>query len=130
MSAPHDSETSVRILLVEDEASVRTVVERLLRSGGYQVQTANSGDAAFELCRSNGAFDLVITDVVMPGSLQGPELVLALHKEHSAMRFLFITGYDSDSRAKETETTPRAARLIKPFSQEQLLEAVEAALKS
>lgn len=122
--------SSAGVLLVEDEAGVRTVVERMLKSCGYRVQTAIGGDGAFELCRSNGAFDLVITDVVMPGELQVPAMVDVLRSLHPGTRFLFINGYDSATGADSARLgPPRAARLMKPFSQEQLLDAVEQTLK-
>lgn len=66
----------------------------------------------------------------MPGELQGPELVQALRGEHPGMRFLFITGYDSVSTADDAAVGSDVARLVKPFSQEQLLEAVETTLAS
>ena len=127
-SPPAGHDKAARVLLVEDQESVRTVVERMLQSDGYQVQTATSGDEAFEMCASGGAFDLVITDIVMPGDLQGPELATALRDRDPRLCFLFITGYDSASSARDVEIGTDVSRLMKPFSKQQLLDAVAGAL--
>ncbi len=120
--------TSALILLVEDQDDVRTVIRRMLESGGHKVQTAKSGDEAFDLLKLNGRFDLVVTDIVMPGELQGPSLARAVREQHPHMRFLYITGYDSRPNTHEEDVDEDAIRLMKPVTQGQLLNAVSATL--
>ena len=60
-----------RLLVVEDQVEVLGMLVRKPQSGGHSVQAAGSGDAALELFQSTRDVDLLITDIVMPGSLQG-----------------------------------------------------------
>ncbi|HWA72655.1 MAG TPA: ATP-binding protein [Polyangiaceae bacterium] len=125
--APPGSVPSVTILLVEDEASVRTVTERMLKKAGHRVFVAQNGEHALTLKGEIGALDLLITDVVMPG-LSGPDLALRLQAELPALRTLFISGYSRDHVIPETDAAQGIAFLAKPFTYEALLESVTALL--
>ncbi|MDJ0910976.1 MAG: PAS domain-containing protein [Woeseiaceae bacterium] len=114
----------VRVLLVEDQREVRTVLEEMLSSAGYRVETAESGDEALELLDSDESFDLIVSDVVMPGELQGPSLARAVRERNPRMPFVFLTGYNNLSDAAERSIDEQDACLIKPVRQEQLLEAI------
>jgi signal transduction histidine kinase/CheY-like chemotaxis protein len=111
-----------RILLVDDDPGVSLVAERLLRRGGYQVETVS--DAAHALQQlQQASFDLLITDVVMPG-MTGPQLAREAAGLSGTMRILFISGYpDDDLLAYEIATT-QAEFLPKPFSRDSLLRKV------
>jgi DNA-binding NarL/FixJ family response regulator len=122
------TEAAGTILLVEDATGVRTVVAELLRSAGYRVLEASSGDAALERARSyEGAIDLVLTDVVMPG-MRGPALVAELHAVRPELKPLYMSGYADDVLSERD--LEHAFLLHKPFSKAQLLARVGAAIES
>lgn len=115
-----------RILLVEDEETVRNVVARLLKKLGYQVSAAADAEEAISLFDHGATFDLVVTDIVMPG-LSGIEMAEVLKERLPGMPFLFISGYTS----RELGTTPKAPPepfLPKPFTMTELAEEVSKAL--
>ena len=110
-----------RVLLVEDEAVVRGVVERTLQRAGYRVVVATSGDEALELTDADGQFDLLITDIVMPG-LNGWELGKRLGERWPGLPVLYISGYTED--VMMNADARRAAFLQKPFLPVDLLATI------
>lgn len=121
-----DSETTT-ILLVEDEDTVRKVIERLLDKLGYHVLSARSAEEAIELFdERDEELDLVLTDVVMPG-LTGVEMAEVLKERRPDMRFLFTSGYTSKELGGNPQAPPEPF-LPKPFSMEELSRSVEEAL--
>ncbi len=125
---------SERILLVEDDAAIRSAVSRMLTSQGYAVLTAaNAEDALTVSEQREGELDLVLTDVVMPG-MSGPALVerlMARAGEHGRdVRALFMSGYPRSHIALgEGETLEQGVELLeKPFTPAQLTTRVRAVL--
>ena len=114
-----------RVLLVEDEAVVRSIVERTLVQAGYSVVVATSGDEALEFGDAHGdaSFDLLLTDVVMPG-LSGLELGKRLSERWPGLRVLYISGYTEDVVNGEGVAGLGAPFLQKPFLPVDLLAAV------
>lgn len=112
-----------RVLLVEDEAVVRGIVERTLVQAGYRVVVATSGDEALELSDSEAGFDLLLTDVVMPG-LSGWELGKRLGERWPGLRVLYISGYTEDVINDDGVAGLGAPFLQKPFLPVDLLAAV------
>ena len=114
----------MRILLVEDDASVRRLLAIMLESTGFKVTAA--GDAAEALsvvASSQRNFDLLISDYVMPG-LSGVELGRQLRERWPDLAVLLMTGYAEISGA-EAGDLPRGAEILgKPFTREQLQETV------
>ncbi len=119
---------TTRILLVEDQANVRAVLKQMLEADGYRVVTAASGDEAFDLFMTDSDFNLVLTDIVMPGRRQGPALVKTLSERDPQLRFIFITGYNNQSDSEDDVFMRDITRLMKPVSQVQLLDAVRRSL--
>lgn len=116
------------ILLVEDEETVRKVIERLLKKLGYQVESAADAEEAIEIFKDrNDEFDLVLTDVVMPG-LTGVEMSVVLREHRPDTRFLFTSGYTSKELGGNPEAPPEPF-LPKPFSMEELSRSVREALE-
>jgi two-component system cell cycle sensor histidine kinase/response regulator CckA len=114
------------ILLVEDDAVVRSLLLRSLRQAGYTVLEAASGVAALDVARRHErAADLVITDVVMP-QLGGRDLIDQLQREGLLARVLFISGYTARNVLHGDDQT--ASMLQKPFSPSALLQKVRALL--
>ena len=118
-------EATETILLVEDEASVRNVVSRSLKSRGYLVLEAKNGEDALSVAeRHNAPIHLVITDIVMP-QMDGAELYRNLRRWYPRMRILLISGYTKGAIPPEAlEDGGTSAFLAKPFSLEQLASEV------
>ncbi len=121
--APH-----ARLLLAEDQPEVMAVLKRTLVSAGYDVTTAVTGDIAFELFKADPEFDMVLTDIVMPGRLQGPDLAKECRLLRPQTPFVFLSGYASEATAHGNGLSPGDIRLMKPVSRKGLLETVEAGL--
>ena len=117
---------SGRILIVEDEDMVRAVAERALVRQGYDVETASDGEQALKLFADGKRYDLVISDVVMP-NLDGPSMAQQLRKNYGDVRLLFISGY-AEEQLRETISLDNVAFMAKPFSVQQIAEAVQVAL--
>ncbi len=81
------------ILLVDDNAEMRTVARRHLVSLGYRVSEAGSGPAALEILQDGDSFDLLFTDVVMPDGMTGYQLAAAARQVRPGLKVLFTTGY-------------------------------------
>lgn len=111
-----------RILLVEDEPSLRVATARLLEDQGYVVVVAVDGYDALDVFeRESGAIDLVITDVAMP-RMRGDELARRLVARKPGLQVLFVSGYDSGG-------APLTGRLLtKPVAEETLMSAVREVL--
>ena len=118
------------VLLVEDQASVRGLIKRVLRSSGYHVMEAGSGPQALALPDSQvRSIDLLITDVVMPG-MSGSELAKGLTARRKGLRVLFISGYAPSETMREGILEPGVAFLQKPFSPAQITATVDEILSA
>ncbi len=124
--APRGTET---ILLAEDEQDVREVAREFLESGGYTVIEARDGAEALKRVEKyEGAIDLLVTDMVMPG-MTGQELTARLLQSRPEIRVLYMSGY-SERAAVDSARGDSAMRLLaKPFSRWALLRAVHEILK-
>ena len=111
-----------RLLLVEDEDMVRAVGERALSRAGYTVVTASDGEEGLAAIANNGKFDLVVSDVVMPG-MDGPKMVKALRKIHPDMPILFMSGYAEEQLRAEIDVD-NMHFIPKPFSVQQISDKV------
>ncbi len=121
---------SERILLVEDDPAVRTFGARILEAGGYTVVAAATGDEALELVERGGhAFDLLVSDVVMP-HMSGRQLVERLVRTHPGMKVLYVSGYTDDTLLRRGVLDARTPFLNKPFTKVSLLQKVRAVLDS
>ncbi len=119
---------SERVLLVEDEPSVRAAAERILQNAGYRVSIAEDGAQALSVYeREAGAFDLVVTDVVMP-KLGGTELVKRLRERDPGLSILFMSGYTGSYLAHHGALAEGTHFLNKPFSARSLSSKVRAVL--
>jgi two-component system cell cycle sensor histidine kinase/response regulator CckA len=117
-----------RILLVEDEDTVRAVAERALARQGYTVTTASDGDEGLELVRAGGQFDMVVSDVVMP-SMDGPAMAREIRKLAPQMPVLFMSGYAEETLRREIDIDGMHF-LAKPFSVQQIAGKVQDVLAS
>ncbi len=119
---------SETILLVEDEAGLREMVEELLEGQGYKVLSAANSYEATELCSTyRGQVDLLLTDVVMPKT-SGQELARRLRPMRRRMRVLYMSGYPPETIVKHGVLEPGTAFLEKPFTPDVLAKKVRAVL--
>jgi CheY-like chemotaxis protein len=108
------------ILLVEDEPSVRLLVERILGKLGYDVLSADSPGRAEDLFAANAdRIDLLLTDVVMPGC-NGRELFERLAMEQPSLKVLFMSGYTDDAIIQSGVLATDVAFIQKPFTPDAL----------
>jgi two-component system cell cycle sensor histidine kinase/response regulator CckA len=110
------------VLLVEDEDMVRAVAERALARAGYTVTTARDGEEGLGIVEEGGQFDIVVSDVVMPG-IDGPAMVRAIRKYAPRVPVLFMSGYAEAQLRKEIDVAG-AQFLPKPFSVQQITDKV------
>jgi CheY-like chemotaxis protein len=116
------------ILLVEDEAGVRSFAVQVLEDAGYRVVEAASGEDAVAITGSLDAqVDLLLTDVVMTG-INGRVLAERLRALYPGLRILYMSGYTDDIVVRTGVTTEGAAFLAKPFTPETLLDRVRTML--
>jgi len=116
------------ILLVEDELAVRSLVEAILSSRGYQVLVADSPAHAVTLCRSSQQpIDVLLTDVVMP-EISGPELAKQLLALRPTLRIIYMSGHAGEYLAQEGINSEGVALLQKPFSATVLEEKIRLVL--
>ena len=115
--------SETRILIVDDEATIRALLKCAVAAPGMSLFEADCAEHALEFAADNAPFDLVITDVLMPG-MDGVDLAHRLHAERRADRFLFVSGYcdrqSIDARVRDLEFH----FLGKPFSIPELIRVV------
>ena len=113
------------ILLVEDEANVREFAAAVLQQDGYTLFQAKSGDSALEVWRwHSGKIDLLLTDVVLPGDLSGPQLGEKLRTDKPGLRIILTTGYSRETVASQSAGGKPQFILNKPYTPRSLLQAV------
>jgi DNA-binding response OmpR family regulator len=115
-----------RVLVVEDDPDLRANVVELLVAEGFSVAEADTGDRALAKL-SEGGFDLVVTDVVMPGPL-GVQVAAMARTAGESMPMLVITALREAWVEEHVRRLPRAELLHKPFSGDELLARVRALL--
>ncbi|RUO56798.1 PAS domain-containing protein [Pseudidiomarina homiensis] len=117
-----------RILVVEDNDLVRQTLVSQLQGLGYQVTAAENGDAALRILQQGERFDLLFTDVIMPGSLNGPQLVAKANDIDSSMRVLYTSGYTENAIIHHGRLDEGVQLLSKPYHAKELAEKVRKAL--
>jgi PAS domain S-box-containing protein len=108
------------VLVVDDEPSVRTLVSEVLEELGYSVLEAENGASGLQILESSRRVDLLITDVGLPGGMNGRQLADAALITRPDLRILFITGYAENAAMGEGSLKPGMHILTKPFSLETL----------
>jgi CheY-like chemotaxis protein len=108
------------VLVVEDEASVRSVARTMLELHGYRVLEAGGGEEALRIgARPEGPVQLLLTDVVMPG-MSGPEVAQRLSRVHPELKVLYMSGYTDEAILRHGVPELSPAFVQKPFSAETL----------
>ena len=117
-----DGET---VLIVDDEPTIRMLVADALQDAGYHVIEAEDGAAGLKLLRSDAKVDLVLTDLVMPGGMDGRQLADAARATRPDLRVLFITGYAENALIGNGKLGPGMQVVTKPFAMDALVRRVK-----
>jgi CheY-like chemotaxis protein len=116
------------ILLVEDNNALRRIVTKQLAELGYAVTEADSADAALAILDHGMSFDLLLTDVVMPGELDGIDLVAAAAVRRPGMKVLLMSGFPEARFAQRIAGQARPQLINKPFHRDLLAVALREVL--
>ena len=118
-----------RILVIDDDAAIRRLLQRILVDAGHVVQEAADGKHGFSAYRQEPS-DLVITDLVMP-DMEGLELIRALRHHDASVKILAMSGGDPSAARNYLKVALKfgaGGALAKPFSNQEFLDAVKTAL--
>jgi len=116
------------ILLAEDEGSLRTLTRNTLEQCGYKVLVAKDGVDALEVSENyDGAIDLLLTDMVMPG-MSGQALAHELTRRRPDIRLAYMSGYTGQTVGSQGPIDPGSVFLLKPFTRELLTRKIREAL--
>jgi CheY-like chemotaxis protein len=108
------------VLVVDDEEAIRTLVADVLGEAGYHVITAEDGPSALRRLESDVRVDLLITDVGLPGGMNGRQVADASRVSRPGLKVLFITGYAENAVVGNGRLDPGMQIITKPFSIEAL----------
>lgn len=99
---------------------MRCTVATMLRGLGYDIGEASGGKSALAAIAASPPFDLVLTDMVMPGGISGWDLAQAVWRDMPQQRFLFSTGYSDNPIFRQAHNDARIRVLSKPYSKQTL----------
>jgi CheY-like chemotaxis protein len=123
---PHGNET---IMVVEDDALVRNFVTAQLQSLGYRTVAAATGPAAMAIIEDSQPFDLLFTDVIMPGGMTGRQLADEVSKRRPGIKVLYTSGYTDNAIVHQGRLDPGVLLLTKPYRKSQLASMIRRALQ-
>jgi CheY-like chemotaxis protein len=126
-AVPLGSEST--ILIVEDDEAVRSLVREVLDHNGYRVLEAEHGEAALEIWKEHAdEIDLLLTDMVMPGSVNGLELSLRLLAEQPDLKVIYTSGYSAELFGSDIHLEDGRNYLPKPYLSAKLTNILHRAL--
>ncbi|HEV8365454.1 MAG TPA: response regulator, partial [Gemmatimonadaceae bacterium] len=117
------------VLLVEDEAAVRALGARILESLGYRVLRAVDGPTALAIARDEPRIDLLLTDMVLSGPINGREVATELVRLRPGLPVLYVSGYSAEVFNHGVVIEDARPLITKPYDRGQLARAVWAALQ-
>ncbi|MGX1163806.1 signal transduction histidine kinase/CHASE3 domain sensor protein/ActR/RegA family two-component response regulator [Bradyrhizobium sp. USDA 372] len=116
------------IFVVEDDPLVRNFVTAQLQSLGYKTVAASDGKAALDLIEAGQSFDLLFTDVVIPGGMSGRELAEEVARRRPGVKVLYTSGYTDNAIVHHGKLDDGVLLLTKPYRRNQLAEMIRKAL--
>ncbi len=119
---------SERILVVEDDPGVRKGPVKILRGHGYEVAEAGNGEEAIDHLKTGRSFDLLFTDVILPGGMNGVEIGEEAKRLQPDIKVLYTTGYAKNAVAHHGRLDSGKTLVNKPYRRAELLEMVRAVL--
>ena len=117
-----------RVLLIEDDPDVRTLLVTLLKNLGYRVTEAAEAEEARALVSSETSIDVVLSDVVLPGGTSGPEFTEELRRRIPGLPVVFMSGYSAEAARRDGFLKPNSLLIQKPFGSHELALALQKAL--
>ena len=117
------------ILIVEDDPLVRGSAATILENLGFNTQTAVDGRTALDILEKDSTIDLLFTDVVMPGGMNGIELAEEASRRYKGIKVLLTSGYPEDALEKSGLAESKFRMLRKPYSAEELSRTLSALFK-
>ena len=114
------------VLIVDDEASIRMLIAEVLGDLGYSAIEAADGTAGLKVLQSDVRIDLLITDVGLPGGINGRQMAEAARETRPGLQVLFITGYAENAAISNGHLEPGMHVLAKPFAMEKLAARIKA----
>ncbi len=112
-----------KILVVDDEPGIRGLLQYELGFSGYETVTVESADQALEILQGHPV-DLVITDIRMPGSMDGIDFIETYRKENPHQKVIFMTGYAIEEKISLALQNPLSFCIKKPFDIQELSEMI------
>lgn len=116
-----------QILLAEDDTSMLSFLQMALERGGHSVKTAENGTQALEILKTDQEFDLLLTDIVMPG-IDGIELSQKAADLRPGLKIMFITGFSAVAIGRKDFDNENEKILSKPFHLNDLVKQVDTLL--
>ncbi len=118
-----------RILVVDDETAILTVLSVLVKSLGHEPVTCSDGKQALEIIRSDQSLDIVITDLRMQ-EVNGMDVVASVKKQRPQTPVIVISAYLTDERTEAIKSSGVFGQIVKPFRMEAVRESINAALSA
>jgi signal transduction histidine kinase/ActR/RegA family two-component response regulator len=118
------------LLVVEDDPALRKVIVAFLSERNYQVAAAPDGSEALEILDESGPFDLLLSDIILPGEFSGQELANEVTRRQPSIKILLMSGYASDAFEDRARPADYANLLQKPFSMGSLARKIRSVLKA
>lgn len=115
------------VLVVEDQAAVRTIVDRSLTRAGFTVVATDSPERAVSLLGEASRFDVLVSDLMMP-RMNGVQLALKARQLRAQLKILLMSGYDQEFLNDQLAEVENAQVLQKPFRPDELVEKVRSML--
>ena len=122
-------ERKATVLVAEDDHNVRLVTVKILRRIGFQVLVAKNGREALALLDRSPDIDLLFTDIVMPGGMNGRQLAVTARRRHRGLKVLYASGYAQPGADDEGRLEDGIELISKPYRLEQLAEAIQRVLE-
>ena len=117
------------VLVVDDEATIRMLVTEVLGEAGYRTLEAQGGPTAMKVLESERRIDLLITDVGLPGGMNGRQIADAARVLRTTLKVLFITGFAENAAVGNGHLEPGMEILAKPFAMSTLANKVREMLE-
>ena len=118
-----------KILLVEDEQSVRDAVSKILAKYGYTVVAAEDGEKGLKHLDEHGGFDIVLTDLSLPG-MSGWDVAVAVRQKSPATPVVLLSGWDIDGKDERIGQSGISCILAKPVRIKEMIKVVEELVKT
>lgn len=103
------------VLVVEDEAELRSLLVLMLGELSYEVLTSSDGISALDVCGKTSRIDLLLTDVLLPGGMSGPELAMVARDRVPGLNVLFMSGFPQELTTRQYQLGKDDLLIKKPF---------------